>query len=158
MLNSEQNNYRITSFTNGNQDINGLSVQLDHIQNPRHRPLDELFTDHFMQGILKHMKGTGERSGRLKMMTIPLVRVLICQTPKSGVLEQGKRGLSLRLRADSLIISHCNRATEKKTIFQRCSVDLILSLKCDREQQLRARSISTNRRDVFYKAVPERIA
>ncbi|KAF8515705.1 hypothetical protein BU17DRAFT_51453 [Hysterangium stoloniferum] len=55
------NNYRITAFTNGNADINGLHLQLDHIQDPTLRPLDELFTDHFMQGLFKHMKGPGER-------------------------------------------------------------------------------------------------
>ncbi|KAH9176341.1 hypothetical protein EDB89DRAFT_1903156 [Lactarius sanguifluus] len=49
-----------TAFTNGNADLNGLYLQLDHIQDPTLRPLDELFTDHFMQGIFKHMKGTGE--------------------------------------------------------------------------------------------------
>lgn len=54
------NNYRITAFTNGNADLNGLYLQLDHIQDPTLRPLDELFTDHFMQGIFKHMKGAGE--------------------------------------------------------------------------------------------------
>ncbi|KAM6490763.1 hypothetical protein JOM56_005131 [Amanita muscaria] len=54
------NNYRITAFTNGNADINGLHLQLDHIQDPTLRPLDELFTDHFMQGVYKHMRGTGE--------------------------------------------------------------------------------------------------
>ncbi|KAM6498894.1 hypothetical protein JOM56_006842 [Amanita muscaria] len=54
------NNYRTTAFTNGNADINGLSLQLDHIQDPTLRPLDELFTDHFMQGLFKHMKGAGE--------------------------------------------------------------------------------------------------
>ena len=57
---SAQNNYRITAFTNGNADINGLNVQLDHIQDPTLRPLDELFTDHFMQGLFKHMKGAGK--------------------------------------------------------------------------------------------------
>jgi len=57
---STQNNYRITAFTNGNADINGLSLQLDHIQDPTLRPLDVLFTDHFMQGLFKHMKGAGE--------------------------------------------------------------------------------------------------
>ena len=57
---SVQNNYRITTFTNGNADINGLNIQLDRIQDPTLRPLDELFTDHFMQGHLKHMKGAGE--------------------------------------------------------------------------------------------------
>jgi len=57
---SAQNSYRITAFTNGNVDINGLSLQLDHIQDPTLRPLDELFTDHFMQGLFKYMKGEGE--------------------------------------------------------------------------------------------------
>lgn len=55
-----KNNYRITAFTNGNADINGLYLQLDHIQDSTLRPLDELFTDHFMQGLLKHMKGAGD--------------------------------------------------------------------------------------------------
>jgi len=59
---SAQNNYRITAFTNGNEDINGLILQLDHIQDPTLRPLDELFTDHFMQGLFKHMKGAGEQA------------------------------------------------------------------------------------------------
>ncbi|KAF8121088.1 hypothetical protein EV363DRAFT_1458357 [Boletus edulis] len=54
------NNYRITAFTNGNADINGLYLQLDHIQDPNLRPLDELFIDHFMQGIFKHMRGAAE--------------------------------------------------------------------------------------------------
>jgi len=54
------NNYRITAFTNGNADINGLHLQLDHIQDPTLRPLDDLFTDHFMQGLFKHMKGAGK--------------------------------------------------------------------------------------------------
>ncbi|KAF9223221.1 hypothetical protein BS17DRAFT_754125 [Gyrodon lividus] len=55
-----RNNYRITAFTNGNADINGLHLQLDHIQDPTLRPLDELFIDHFMQGLFKHMKGASE--------------------------------------------------------------------------------------------------
>ena len=33
---------------------------MDHILDPTLRPLDKLFTDHFMQGLLKHVKGTGE--------------------------------------------------------------------------------------------------
>jgi hypothetical protein len=54
---SAQNNYRITAFTNGNADINGLRLQLDHIQDPTHGPLDALFTDRFTQGLFKYMKG-----------------------------------------------------------------------------------------------------
>jgi hypothetical protein len=33
---------------------------MDHIQDPTLRPLHVLFTDHFMQGIFKHMRGEGE--------------------------------------------------------------------------------------------------
>ena len=40
--------------------MNGLYLLLDHIEDPSLSPLDELFTDHFMQGLLKHMKGAGE--------------------------------------------------------------------------------------------------
>jgi len=54
------NNYRITAFANGNADVNGLYLHLDHIQDPTLRPLDELFTDHFMQGLFKHMKGADQ--------------------------------------------------------------------------------------------------
>jgi len=57
---SAQNNHRITAFTSGNAHINGLSLQLDYIQDPTLRPLDELFAEHFMQGLFKHTKGTGE--------------------------------------------------------------------------------------------------
>jgi len=35
-------------------------LQIDHIADPTIRPLDELFCDHFLQGVLKHMKGAGE--------------------------------------------------------------------------------------------------
>ena len=59
-IDSSQNNYRVVAFTNGNADINGLYLLLDHIQDPTLRPIDELFTDHFMQGLFKHVMGTGE--------------------------------------------------------------------------------------------------
>jgi hypothetical protein len=35
-------------------------LRLDRIEDPMLRPLDELFTDHFMQGLFQHMKGVGE--------------------------------------------------------------------------------------------------
>ena len=40
--------------------MHGLTLQLDHIADPNLRPLDELLRDHFLQGVLKHMKGAGE--------------------------------------------------------------------------------------------------
>lgn len=56
----EQNNYRVTAFINGLRDIDGLTLNLDHIKDPTRRPLDELFRDHFRQGLLKYVKGLGE--------------------------------------------------------------------------------------------------
>ena len=58
---SEQKNYRITAFANGNADINGLSLQLDHIQIQDLVHSTSCFIDHFMQGLVKCMKGTGEQ-------------------------------------------------------------------------------------------------
>jgi hypothetical protein len=60
---SAQDNYRITAFTNGNADINGLYLNLDHIKDSTLRPLDSLFVDHFIQGLSKHMKGAGTSAG-----------------------------------------------------------------------------------------------
>lgn len=53
-------NYNITAFINGLRDVHSLTIQLDHIIDKRLRPLDELFRDHFLQGVLKHVKGVGE--------------------------------------------------------------------------------------------------
>ena len=55
-----QSKYHITAYTTSNADLKHLHLLLDHIQCPRLRPLDELFSDHFMQGILRHVKGSGE--------------------------------------------------------------------------------------------------
>jgi hypothetical protein len=55
-----QDKYRITAFTTGNAHLNSLHLLLDHIQYPRLRPLNELFSDHFMQGIFRHVKSSGE--------------------------------------------------------------------------------------------------
>jgi len=41
-------------------DIAGKVLQLDHIQNSNIRPLDDLFRDHFLQCVLKNMKGAAE--------------------------------------------------------------------------------------------------
>ena len=60
---SAQNNYRITAFTNGNVDINGLNLQLDHIQDPTLRPLDELFTDHFFHAVCFQVYERRRRTG-----------------------------------------------------------------------------------------------
>lgn len=40
--------------------MHGQTLLLDHIVDARLRPLDVLFRDHFLQGVLKHMKGAGE--------------------------------------------------------------------------------------------------
>ena len=45
---------------NGNADIDGLHLDLSHIWDSNVRPLDVLFRDHFVQGLLKHVKGESE--------------------------------------------------------------------------------------------------
>jgi len=52
-------NYRITAFVNGLDDVHGLVLQIDHIADPTIRPLDELSATTFTS-VLKHMKGAGE--------------------------------------------------------------------------------------------------
>ncbi|KAL6299828.1 hypothetical protein BKA93DRAFT_804629 [Sparassis latifolia] len=54
------NDYRITAFVNGNADIDGLHLDLSHIQDPGLHPIDELFRDHFMQGLFQHVKGEAD--------------------------------------------------------------------------------------------------
>ncbi|KAF8238239.1 hypothetical protein L208DRAFT_1497741 [Tricholoma matsutake] len=53
-------NYCIPVFINGLDDVHGLVLHLDHIADLTICPLDELFCDHFLQGVLKHIKGAGE--------------------------------------------------------------------------------------------------
>ncbi|KAI0646353.1 hypothetical protein C8Q79DRAFT_909764 [Trametes meyenii] len=53
--------YRITAFVAGHDSIVGRDLQLDHISDPTVGPLDQLLRDHFLQGLLKHVKGRGER-------------------------------------------------------------------------------------------------
>lgn len=57
---STQAGYVTIPFVGGYKDIAGKILQLDHIADPNLRPLDEFLRDHFRQGILKNMKGTGE--------------------------------------------------------------------------------------------------
>ncbi|KAF9534237.1 hypothetical protein CPB83DRAFT_323747 [Crepidotus variabilis] len=50
------NGYRVIAFINDLSDINGLHLNLNHIQDPSLRPLDVLLTDHFEQGLHKWIK------------------------------------------------------------------------------------------------------
>jgi len=52
--------YQVVPFVAGYDDIAGRTLKLDHITDTKLRPLDELFRDHFLQGVLKNMKGAGE--------------------------------------------------------------------------------------------------
>jgi len=52
--------YAVIPFVPGFDDIAGNVLKLDHIVDPDLRPLDDLFRDHFLQGVLKNMKGAGE--------------------------------------------------------------------------------------------------
>lgn len=55
-----QRGYAVIPFVPGYDDIAGNFLKLDHISDSNLRPLDDLFRDHFLQGVLKNMKGTGE--------------------------------------------------------------------------------------------------
>ncbi|KAF8531012.1 hypothetical protein JB92DRAFT_3139171 [Gautieria morchelliformis] len=52
--------YVVIPFIAGYDDIAGKTLKLDHINDCNICPLDELLKDHFLQGVLKHMKGAGE--------------------------------------------------------------------------------------------------
>ncbi|KAF8723794.1 hypothetical protein AX14_009187 [Amanita brunnescens Koide BX004] len=50
----------VIPFVPGLETIAGKVLKLDHITDPNLRPLDKLFRDHFLQCVLKNMKGVGE--------------------------------------------------------------------------------------------------
>jgi len=52
--------YIVIPFVPGYDDIAGNVLKLDHITDYNLRPLDDLFRDHFLQGVLKNMKGAGD--------------------------------------------------------------------------------------------------
>ncbi|KIJ13060.1 hypothetical protein PAXINDRAFT_117504 [Paxillus involutus ATCC 200175] len=52
--------YIVIAFVPGYEDIVGRTLMLDHIADPNLRPLDDLFRDHFTQGVLKNMKAAAE--------------------------------------------------------------------------------------------------
>ena len=60
ILNVLQRQYTVFAFVPGYEDITGKALKLDHIQDLNSRPLDDLFRDHFLQAVLKNMKGVGE--------------------------------------------------------------------------------------------------
>jgi len=55
----QQDGYRVTAFTIGFDYLDGLRLSLEHIEDQSIRPLDCLFEDHFLQGLLMHVKGAG---------------------------------------------------------------------------------------------------
>jgi hypothetical protein len=60
LISFAQAGYRVVPFVPGYDDIAGKTLKLDHIADPDSLPLDVLLRDHFLQGVLKNMKGTGE--------------------------------------------------------------------------------------------------
>ncbi|KAI0832095.1 hypothetical protein BC628DRAFT_582815 [Trametes gibbosa] len=53
--------YRIIPFVSGHDAIAGQFIEMDAMTEPGTRPFDQLLRDHFKQGLLKHVKGSGER-------------------------------------------------------------------------------------------------
>lgn len=60
LTDSQQRGYAVIPFVPGYHDIAGKVLKLDHIEDRDLRPLDDLLHDHFLQGVLKNMKGSGE--------------------------------------------------------------------------------------------------
>ncbi|CDO70607.1 hypothetical protein BN946_scf184748.g4 [Trametes cinnabarina] len=58
---SHQDGYRITAFVAGHSAIAGRILPLNNIAGHSTRTLDQLLRDHLLQGLLKHVKGQGER-------------------------------------------------------------------------------------------------
>lgn len=56
----DQAGYVVIPFTAGYKDIAGKILKLDHIADLNICPLDELLRDHFLEGVLKNIKGAGE--------------------------------------------------------------------------------------------------
>ena len=57
---SGQRGHVVIPFIAGYDDIAGKVLKLRTFPDRNHRPLDELFRDHFIQCVLKNMKGAEE--------------------------------------------------------------------------------------------------
>lgn len=55
-----QRGHVVIPFVPGYEDLAGKVLKLGHITDHNLRPLDDLFRDHFLHGVLKNMKGPGE--------------------------------------------------------------------------------------------------
>lgn len=55
-----QRGHVVIPFLPGYDDVAGKVLNLGHILEADSRPLDELFRDHFLQAVLRNMKGVGE--------------------------------------------------------------------------------------------------
>ncbi|KAI0330290.1 hypothetical protein GY45DRAFT_1323834 [Cubamyces sp. BRFM 1775] len=84
--------YRITAFVAGHDTIAGRVLRLDHIVDATAaRPLDQLLRDHFLQGLLKHVKGSGERHWDFRSGALDLSDDALWGT------EEGKERLEVEL-------------------------------------------------------------
>ncbi|KAL1943960.1 hypothetical protein VTO73DRAFT_3778 [Trametes versicolor] len=83
--------YRITAFVSGHDTLAGRVLQPDEISDPATRPLDQPLRDHFLQGLLKHVKGRGERHWDFRSGALDLSDVKVWGT------KEGKERLELEL-------------------------------------------------------------
>lgn len=88
---NEQDGYRITPFVAGHHDLAGLVLQMDDISDPATRPLDGPLREHFLQGLLKHVKGCGERHWDFGIGALDLSDEMVWGT------EEGKERLEIEL-------------------------------------------------------------
>ncbi|EIW63014.1 uncharacterized protein TRAVEDRAFT_56202 [Trametes versicolor FP-101664 SS1] len=92
------NGYSITPFVSGHGDLAGLVLQVDDIADPTTRPLDAPLRDHFLQGLLKHVKGCGERHWDFRTGALDLSDRNVWGT------DEGKERLELEL--DNRLFDH----------------------------------------------------
>ncbi|KAL1943959.1 hypothetical protein VTO73DRAFT_3777 [Trametes versicolor] len=92
------NGYSITPFVAGHEDLAGLVLQVDDISDPETRPLDAPLRDHFLQGLLKHVKGCGERHWDFRTGALNLSDQNVWGT------DEGKERLEIEL--DNRLFDH----------------------------------------------------
>ncbi|KAI0772464.1 hypothetical protein BD413DRAFT_474283 [Trametes elegans] len=85
------NGYRVTPFVSGHDGIVGRNLRFDTTADTFTHPLDQLLRDHFLQGLLKHVKGRGERHWDFRSGALDL-----SDTPVWGNAE-GKERLELEM-------------------------------------------------------------
>ncbi|KAH9852582.1 hypothetical protein C2E23DRAFT_885712 [Lenzites betulinus] len=110
--------YRITAFVPGHDGIVGEFLDMGDISDPVTRPFDQALRDHFAQGLLKHVKGRGERHWNFSSGAMDLSDAKVWGTPEAKErleLELENRLFEHRMRQeseDSSTLGNCDEDGE----------------------------------------------